>query len=121
MWRRLASTDDFDNAVNTTIRPETSNPLADAARLVQQAEQRVALAARVLASLQDIALLLGHHDAEVYDRAILALRIAQQERLTALAVYRGTERVAKLEHPTPQQRFARWLVATGRLTEFPGE
>ena len=90
------------------------------------AEQRLTTALCELARLRRMAL-CGHHDADQFDRAVYAYRAAETDvRAARLALYgeHGEPDPAPVGPPlaiTPRLLFARWLVQTGRLTDFPQE
>ena len=75
------------------------------------------------------AALAGRYDPLEFDRALAAYRRAEHEAMTAREALANTAAAAasggarrKLEdepfRPTPRMRFVRWLVQTGRLSEW---
>jgi hypothetical protein len=100
-----------------------------AERRLADAEERLTRALQRLHALRRAAL-AGGYDPLEFDRALAAYRRAEHEAMTAREASTGAAVPAarsggatrKLEdepfRPTPHMRFVRWLVQTGRLSEW---
>jgi hypothetical protein len=100
-----------------------------AARRLADAEDRLARALQHLHALRRAAL-AGGYDPLEFDRALVAYRRAEHEAMSAReavlnaagisAVALGAAPVAEEApfKPTSHMRFVRWLVQTGRLSEW---
>ena len=102
-----------------------------AERRLADAEERLTRALQRLHALRRAAL-AGGYDPLEFDRALAAYRRAEHEAMTArealtgaavpAARFRGARRKLEDEdepfRPTPHMRFVRWLVQTGRLSEW---
>jgi hypothetical protein len=111
----------------------------EAAQRLVAAEAKLAQAVHRLRALQSAAL-YGNYDAADFDRAVLTYREARSEAYDArnawahqqqreAAGMAGTAAVGVMSppeapaevafEPTPRMQFVRWLVQTGRLSEWP--
>jgi hypothetical protein len=100
-----------------------------AERRLADAEDRLTRALQRLHALRRAAL-AGGYDPLEFDRALVAYRRAEQEAMSAReavlnaagisAVALGAAPVAEEAtfQPTPRMHFVRWLVQTGRLSEW---
>jgi hypothetical protein len=105
-----------------------------AERQLIDAETKLARALQRLSALRRAAL-YGSYDATEFDQAVMAYRAAEAEVLDARKMWaqRRDTNVATLPaqealegnetplEPTPRLLFAKWLVDTGRLTDFTPE
>jgi hypothetical protein len=100
-----------------------------AERRLADAEQRLARALQRLHALRRAAL-AGGYDPLEFDRALVAYRRAEQETMRAREALQGVAvsgagaagampgPAGGPFRPTPHMRFVRWLVQTGRLSEW---
>ena len=100
-----------------------------AERRLADAEDRLTRALQRLHALRRAAL-AGGYDPLEFDRALVAYRRAEHEAMTAREALAGAAGPAPLPagrapeaggsavRPTPRMRFVRWLVQTGRLSEW---
>jgi hypothetical protein len=105
-----------------------------AERQLIDAETKLARALQRLSALRRAAL-YGSYDATEFDQAVMAYRAAEAEVLEARKTWaqRKDTTVATLPaeteaavdetplEPTPRLLFAKWLVETGRLTDWTDE
>jgi hypothetical protein len=100
----------------------------DAERRLVDAESRLARTLQRLHTLRRAAL-AGGYDPVEFDRALVAYRRAEREAVAArrewarahgAGVATADAPPAEPEpfEPTPRMRFVRWLVQSGRLSEF---
>jgi hypothetical protein len=108
-------------------RRDAMNP-DDAERRLVDAESRLASALQRLHTLRRAAL-AGGYDPVEFDRALVAYRRAEREAVAArqewasahgAGVATADDPLAEPEpfEPTPRMRFVRWMVQTGRLSEW---
>src|SRR5262245_64546816 len=112
--------------------PARHREIATAEQAVGQAQARVAATRRWLHEIR-LEMLLGSGDTEQYDEALLGCRAAETALRAAQAACDGLPDRAIVQgvaadgqhqsagagaEPTPEMRFARWLVEHGRLSEW---
>ena len=106
----------------------------NAERRLVDAETKLAQALQRLHTLRRTAL-AGGYDPVEFDQALMAYRRAEKEALEARQAWAGTPEAQRhetqaaelaqasqpdpgLTEPTPRMRFIRWLVETGRLSDW---
>jgi hypothetical protein len=100
----------------------------DSERRLVDAESRLARALQRLHTLRRAAL-AGGYDPVEFDRALVAYRRAEREAVAARQEWATAHEAAVLTaeappadaepfEPTPRMRFVRWLVQSGRLSEW---
>jgi hypothetical protein len=123
------------------MREMNTNDMKDAARRLAEAEAKLAQVVHRLRQLQ-FAALYGRYDAVEFDRAVVAYREARAEARDARNAWAEQSRQAAAGlagdnapavaapaapqpeppfEPTPKMRFVRWLVQTGRLSDWAEE
>lgn len=94
-------------------------PVATDKQRLIDAESRLNQALQRLYALRRAAL-YGQYEPAEFDRAILAYREAEAEVVQAREAYARTQDESPVESfkPTKRMKFARWLVDTGRLSDW---